>query len=147
MRETKPGGNMDSDLSADQFEPDGITPEELFAMRDKSEITIISNDCKKQGELPHNNKTTPQITNNQSWKNRANCRDYPKALDIFYSNEKRKKEQAKEICAACPVRHVCLSFALENEIKYGIWGGVEEGEIRKLITERKKQKKAKSQKV
>jgi hypothetical protein len=37
---------------------------------------------------------------------------------------------AKEFCASCKteVKNMCLSFALENKIRYGVWGGLTEHE-------------------
>lgn len=32
---------------------------------------------------------------------------------------------AKRICKQCPIRDACLSFALESNQRYGIWGGTE----------------------
>lgn len=32
---------------------------------------------------------------------------------------------AKRICALCPVRADCANYALENHIAYGIWGGLD----------------------
>ena len=31
---------------------------------------------------------------------------------------------AKDICAACPVRNLCLDFALDHDEEFGIWGGL-----------------------
>jgi WhiB family transcriptional regulator, redox-sensing transcriptional regulator len=35
----------------------------------------------------------------------------------------RQIAKAKSICAACPVRQPCLEFALEYDLRHGIWGG------------------------
>lgn len=39
--------------------------------------------------------------------------------DIFFDEE--NPEPALALCEACPVRALCLSYALEHE-QYGIWG-------------------------
>ncbi|MFI9755781.1 WhiB family transcriptional regulator [Streptomyces collinus] len=38
--------------------------------------------------------------------------------------------EAKELCAPCPVRRDCLNYALENDLKEGVWGGLTEAERR-----------------
>lgn len=40
--------------------------------------------------------------------------------------------EAKAICAGCPVRKECLDYALENEMEYGIWGGTSPTERRRM---------------
>jgi WhiB family redox-sensing transcriptional regulator len=39
-----------------------------------------------------------------------------------------REAKAKAVCASCPVQAHCLDYALENSIKYGIWGGLNEEE-------------------
>lgn len=39
---------------------------------------------------------------------------------------------AKAVCAGCPVRLACLEYALANQERHGIWGGLSEWERRKL---------------
>ena len=40
--------------------------------------------------------------------------------------------EAKRICSTCEVRRECLEFALENDERFGIWGGLSEPERRRL---------------
>ena len=40
---------------------------------------------------------------------------------------------AKAICATCPVRGLCLEYALAVREPYGIWGGLNEYERRRLL--------------
>ena len=50
-------------------------------------------------------------------------------------------DQAKRICAACPVREPCLARALDLGVVSGIWGGTSEAErraIRKAATRYRK---------
>ena len=39
---------------------------------------------------------------------------------------------AKKICAGCDVKAQCLEYALANDERFGIWGGLSERERRKL---------------
>lgn len=41
-------------------------------------------------------------------------------------------EEAKRICAACPVRGPCLAWALDQGVVSGIWGGTGEAERRAM---------------
>ena len=31
---------------------------------------------------------------------------------------------ARELCGKCPVQQECLTYALEEDIRFGIWGGL-----------------------
>lgn len=44
-----------------------------------------------------------------------------------------RERRAKALCGLCPVREECLSFALNNDEKFGIWGGTTERERRLLV--------------
>ena len=41
-------------------------------------------------------------------------------------------QEAKTVCRRCPVAAPCLTWALENGIEHGIWGGHTEEERRAL---------------
>jgi len=49
------------------------------------------------------------------------CRNAP--LDWFYP-DKGSFPIGKRICVKCEVSDECLQFALENEIRFGVWGGL-----------------------
>ena len=73
------------------------------------------------------------------WQARAACRG-PHASVFFppprfeRKDEKlAREEQAKAICANCPVREPCLAYALRIREPHGIWGGMSEAERRPLI--------------
>lgn len=46
---------------------------------------------------------------------------------------------AKNICSRCPVRNLCLDYALEFKIEHGIWGGYTERERRNIAAKRFRQ--------
>jgi WhiB family transcriptional regulator, redox-sensing transcriptional regulator len=61
------------------------------------------------------------------WQVDAVCRDMP--LDFFFPEERIPPEEqvaaVREVCADCPVRRQCLTFALTNPslLGDGIWAG------------------------
>ncbi|RNL77617.1 WhiB family transcriptional regulator [Nocardioides marmorisolisilvae] len=74
------------------------------------------------------------------WSNSAACLEADPEL-FFPIGEsptaQRQIEEAREICANCPVRRPCLSFALKTNVQYGIWAGtvpVERARLRKRMT-------------
>lgn len=52
--------------------------------------------------------------------------------DANLKNAYNNIELVKEICDECPVRNLCLAYAIEQQEEYGIFGGLTPGERRKL---------------
>jgi WhiB family transcriptional regulator, redox-sensing transcriptional regulator len=73
---------------------------------------------------------------NLSWRTRAACKGVDP--DIFYPASDEDAEEAKAICAQCPVREACLEYALANRERDGVWGGATERERRRMIRQRRK---------
>ena len=44
--------------------------------------------------------------------------------EVFFPEKGGSSKEAKAICSACEVRLECLEWAVTNEEKYGIWGGL-----------------------
>lgn len=67
-----------------------------------------------------------------SWHARAACNgvDPGTADELFFHtpNDDYAIAEAKEICSWCPVRRECFNYALDNEVKEGVWGGLTESE-------------------
>lgn len=67
------------------------------------------------------------------WQNDALCaQTNPEA---FFPEKGGSTREAKRICESCEVRSDCLEYALENDERFGIWGGLSERERRKLRRE------------
>lgn len=52
--------------------------------------------------------------------------------DIFFPEKGESTREAKAVCRACPVREPCLQWALDNNERFGVYGGLSERERRKL---------------
>lgn len=67
------------------------------------------------------------------WALRAKCAGSKDALFV----EGARQRDARQVCAGCVVRRECLAEALDNQIEWGIWGGMTERERRNLLRSRK----------
>lgn len=56
--------------------------------------------------------------------------------DMFFPEKGGSTREAKKTCLNCEVREACLDHALDNDERFGIWGGKSERERRKLHKER-----------
>lgn len=52
--------------------------------------------------------------------------------EAFFPEKGGSTRDAKKICTTCEVRAQCLEYALANDERFGIWGGLSERERRKL---------------
>jgi WhiB family transcriptional regulator, redox-sensing transcriptional regulator len=74
------------------------------------------------------------------WRRQAACRHVD--TELFFpvgrgSRAMAETQQAKAICARCPVRQPCLAYALATGQAYGIWGGYDEEQRRVLHRQRR----------
>jgi WhiB family redox-sensing transcriptional regulator len=69
-----------------------------------------------------------------SWQERGRCHGLPaKEIDELFFHAARDRaaiDAAKAICGSCPVKKACFDYALDNEIRQGLWGGLTEDERR-----------------
>ncbi len=66
----------------------------------------------------------------EDWARAAACRHHhPDALFVRGAEQNK----AKLRCKGCPVRTECLAEALDNQIEWGVWGGMTERERRALL--------------
>jgi WhiB family redox-sensing transcriptional regulator len=64
------------------------------------------------------------------WQERALCAQTDP--EAFFPEKGGSTREAKKICEVCPVREQCLTYALEHDERFGIWGGLSERERRRL---------------
>ena len=73
------------------------------------------------------------MTLNNDWAAQAACRTTdPDTLFVQGAAQNR----VKAICLGCTVRTECLADALDNNVEFGVWGGMTERERRALLRRR-----------
>ena len=65
----------------------------------------------------------------EDWAAKASCKDT--GLDMMFVRG-AEQNKAKQLCTGCPVKTECLAEALDNQIEWGVWGGMTERERRAL---------------
>ncbi len=64
------------------------------------------------------------------WQERGLCAQTDP--EAFFPEKGGSTREAKRICQGCEVRDRCLEYALANDERFGIWGGLSERERRRL---------------
>ena len=78
------------------------------------------------------------LTEYWDWQEAAACRGLDSEVFFHPDNERgpsrrRREQNAKRVCAHCPVRGTCLAWALRTREPYGVWGGLSTDERERLI--------------
>jgi WhiB family redox-sensing transcriptional regulator len=73
---------------------------------------------------------TPEDDGLMGWQERALCAQTDP--EAFFPEKGGSTREAKKVCTGCDVRAECLEYALANDERFGIWGGLSERERRKL---------------
>ncbi len=71
-----------------------------------------------------------EIEEELDWQERALCAQTDP--EAFFPEKGGSTREAKRVCLTCDVRGECLEYALSNDERFGIWGGLSERERRKL---------------
>lgn len=66
----------------------------------------------------------------QTWQELALCAETDP--EAFFPEKGGSTKDAKRTCLACDVKDQCLKYALDNDERFGIWGGLSERERRKM---------------
>lgn len=71
----------------------------------------------------HSETITPA---DDTWQAQALCAQT--GPDFFFPEPGSSVRDAKRICAMCELRPACLDYALANDERFGVWGGLSEKE-------------------
>ncbi|MGQ4353224.1 WhiB family transcriptional regulator [Streptomyces drozdowiczii] len=77
---------------------------------------------------------------NTTWRDDALCREVD--TELFMPEVGGSTAEAKRVCMACEVRRHCLEYAIDAQEPYGVWGGVGQQELRRLIRARRAEQEA-----
>ena len=64
------------------------------------------------------------------WQDDAACLEVDP--ELFFPESSRASSQVKKFCANCPVNVQCLTVAMNERIEFGVWGGLDFNERKKL---------------
>jgi WhiB family redox-sensing transcriptional regulator len=65
-----------------------------------------------------------------AWQDQALCAQTDP--EAFFPEKGGSTREAKRICVGCEVKQECLEYALLQDERFGIWGGLSERERRRL---------------
>ncbi|WP_432008670.1 WhiB family transcriptional regulator [Streptomyces bacillaris] len=69
-----------------------------------------------------------------SWRDSALCAQTDP--EAYYPEVGGSAVPAKRTCMACPVTTECREYALATGQRWGVWGGLTQKELRRLINQR-----------
>jgi WhiB family redox-sensing transcriptional regulator len=79
---------------------------------------------------PAEQAATEEVGGELQWQERSLCAQTDP--EAFFPEKGGSTREAKRVCLSCEVRVECLEYALENDERFGIWGGLSERERRRV---------------
>ena len=79
--------------------------------------------------------STPDYDAEHAWMLTGLCRE--RDPSFFFPSDGVGVEQARRVCAGCPVQTECLEYALTYRIEHGVWGGASERQRRRILRSRR----------
>lgn len=80
--------------------------------------------------VPERMHAEQSALDDEEWQERALCAQTDP--EAFFPEKGGSTREAKRICQGCEVKDECLDYALANDERFGIWGGLSERERRRL---------------
>jgi len=68
----------------------------------------------------------------EDWRDEALCAGQPAEQWFPRTDTEQATNAARGVCRRCPVRQLCLDYALAHDERHGIWGGYTERERKAL---------------
>ena len=102
----------------------------------RSHLTLVADPYAglvRQEELPSSGGGT--TSGDEQWRLDALCAETDP--EAFFPEKGGSTREAKRVCGGCAVRMECLEYALANDERFGIWGGLSERERRRVRLQRR----------
>jgi WhiB family transcriptional regulator, redox-sensing transcriptional regulator len=80
--------------------------------------------------VSQNSFLRPATSEDRAWVSEGLCKSADPD-ELFVSGA--AQHQAATICRHCPVMQECAADALDNQVEYGVWGGLTERQRRALL--------------
>ena len=117
---------------------DGVCVQEVCVQEDSVKVIpvpeLVAQEVETTGPRPALSLVTgfDELfeTIEDQWQERALCAQTDP--EAFFPEKGGSTREAKRICLGCEVRDECLDYALANDERFGIWGGLSERERRRL---------------
>lgn len=74
----------------------------------------------------------PPVAPDQPWMEEAACKGMD--TELFFPETPVVIRAAKRVCGGCAVRVECLTFAVEADCRFGVFGGLTHRERNRLLT-------------
>ena len=107
-----------------------ITPTVESHVRQDVEQTVGRKSVALTVKVSHELPLLDDGTKKEDWRIAALCAQTDQ--EAFFPEKGGSTRAAKKVCLTCEVREECLEYALGNDERHGIWGGLSERERRKL---------------
>ena len=65
------------------------------------------------------------------WAVYSSCREAEP--EIFFASTRADERAAIAVCKTCAVADQCIEFAIETRERFGVWGGTNERERRRML--------------
>ncbi len=72
----------------------------------------------------------PLVDEDPGWRDKALCAQTDP--ELFFPEKGGSTREPKRVCMGCSVKEECLEYALANDERFGVWGGLSERERRRL---------------
>ena len=97
---------------------------------DRPSLTLLTDSFSAAAEPMPALPWTGDSADQEAWRLNALCAETDP--EAFFPEKGGSTREAKRVCTGCEVRAECLEFALANDERFGIWGGLSERERRRL---------------